>query len=156
MLAEMSADLNGSDKAAEAEIVDLRDHAPRYVGAAFKTLAGRSVSVNILAANYDPPKPNNLRQLKKDMGEHDAHDLKIHLITDVLEYAHSDGYSYADAGMAFRYDDAAADEWSLADGVDIAAVTYEDQLLIRKPVLPDLFDPAFGRLRSLSVLSTPM
>lgn len=43
--------------------------------------------MNKLAAQYDPPKPNNLRQLKSDLGEHDAHHLKITLITNVLEYA---------------------------------------------------------------------
>ena len=93
--------------------------------------------------------------LRKDSGDKavDYHATKIHLITDVLEYART-----KDGGKAFAYDEDDA-TWRLIDEfgepVDIARVKYGDHLLIRPRTVPDLFNREIGAWREGSRSFTP-
>lgn len=116
-----------------SNIYDLEDDVPLFVGAAFEKLAGGPVTVAKLAAEYKPPTKNNMaalvKQLRKDSGDKTVNQdsWKVHFITEVLQHARTD-----EGKTAFLRDNDNG-KWRLADGVDLGAVTYGDQLLIRPP-----------------------
>src|ERR1700744_5839170 len=114
---------------------DLEDDVPQYLGAAFRELAGRPVTVETLVEQYKPPTPNNmgalLATLRRDSGvdktttsiqQIDKRAGKSHLITEVLKHALT-----KDGRSAFSYDE---DDktWSLVDEfgehVDLDRVGY--------------------------------
>ena len=118
-------------------------------------MAGGPVTVAKLAAEYKPPTKNNMaalvKQLRKDSGDKTVNQdsWKVHFITEVLQHARTD-----EGKTAFLRDNDNG-KWRLADGVDLGAVTYGDQLLIRPRQLPDLFNPETGAWRHGSRTPNP-
>ena len=127
---------------------DLNDDAPRYV---IEALMGvdRPLSSYDLADNYDPPKPNNMAELRSDYrdetlgaGRIDNHDVKQWLIENAITEINA-GNDSPDQNNVIILDEESG-EYRLADGVDVKQLQIGGELLIRGPVLPDLFSPKTG------------
>ena len=132
---------------------DLNDDAPRYVIEALMAV-DRPLSSYDLADNYDPPKPNNMADIKSGMrdGFHDGQitnlEAKEHLMTEavsVINYWNRD-HVHDDIRLdEVILDEERRDNYELADGVDVNALVGRDgQPLIRKSVLGDPFNPETG------------
>jgi hypothetical protein len=128
-------------------IHDLEDDAPRFVIEALKAVAPEKVDVDALADSYDPPRPNNMTEIRSMYNEGrdrddrlDTDQTKSELIQDSVRLINALNREIADPvieliGYSYR----------LADGVDTAAlVDREGQPLIPQPVLAGLFDPETG------------
>jgi ParB-like chromosome segregation protein Spo0J len=123
---------------------DLKDDAPRYVIEALKARAPEWVNFDELVCNYDPPRPNNMAELRGDL----AHDVGYSVTNervkeDLIEEAIHDVNYYNDH-KAIEADPDDATNYRLADGVDVEALQWCDNPLFPKPVMAGLFDPETG------------
>ena len=126
-------------------IYDLRDDAPRYVAEALKVLGHNWVDRDELSDAYDPPKPNNMTdvrvELQKLNGYHfDDVDAKSELILEAIESIMRNNCG------AVEWEDDDFQRCRLADGADPdSLVDSYERPLIRGPILPDLFTPESGK-----------
>src|SRR6476620_10840479 len=127
---------------------DLNDDAPRYVIEALMAV-DRPLSSYDLADNYDPPKPNNLAELRNeyrdesgDVGRIGDYDVKEWLIVNAAQEINdcNDGPEQGDSIIV----DEQSDGYRLADGVYANQLQVGGERLIRTRALPDLFTPETG------------
>ena len=101
--------------------------------------------VSELVDAYDPPRPNNMTEIKAEVRENslsggrvDDYDAKEELIREAIDRIVSDNHDAVEWNEDF-------DACRLVDGVDAdTLVDFNDRPLIRGPVLPDLFSPETG------------
>jgi hypothetical protein len=127
-----------------SDTADLRDDAPRYVAEALKKTGHEFVAIDDLVDNYALPRPNNLPDLRDEIrgdlaqsvGKLEDHDVKRWLIRDAVQRIdqQSDALEHDENG----------EKLPLTEDVDIDTVDLDGEPLIRRRVLPDLFDPQTG------------
>lgn len=143
-----------------SDVHRLEDDVPRYVVAALTAL-DRPLSSWDLAENYSPPKPNNAADFKDDYrtdnpGRFDNSEFKEWLVRKAVDEINIQNHHPTDGGDVillgtildgeFREDEL-GDDFRVADGVDVDALTIGDNPLVPKQVLPDLFGPETGLWR---------
>ena len=137
---------------------DLNDDAPRYVIEAL-IRAGRPLDLDELADNYIPPKPNDMADVKAGLRDGSAavsnYDANHWLIENAIEEINRHNRDYVVENDKAGGDDEEyieevlvhGEKWCyrLADGVDVdKLVWYNDEPLVQKSTLPDLFSPETG------------
>ena len=133
---------------------DLTEDAPRYVAEALQAIRdtkGNDATVDLsdLAANYIPPRPSNVTDLKKDFARSlldrpgepvDDQEFKEWLIENAIS-----DINYQN-GNLLPYDpviieESKTNEYRLTEGVDIHALMLHREPLLPKTVPTDLFAP---------------
>ena len=130
------------------DIYDLNDDAPRYIIEALMAV-DRPLSSYDLADNYDPPKPNNMAELKSDCrnetlgaGRIDIRDVKQWLIENAITEINAGNNSPDHDGVIILDEESGG--YRLADGVDANQLQVGGEPLVRARALPDLFTPETG------------